>query len=162
MDTGYFEKSENICRGYFTHFNNRTGFFHLITDHYEDKGIIDLTAMDRKGRNCNIELKCRECHINTFETLFIEDKKWDELKKEWEERHFIPIYINFMQDGNHVWFCDLRPYFEEKKEIRTKLVDINNTGYGRYDLQVLRYLLPVRDGVYYELDSQMDRYKRKW
>lgn len=162
MNNNFFNDMEIIDRGYFEHWNNRMRFFQLITDHKDDYGVIDLTAMDKKGRNCNIELKTRTCHINTFDTIFIEDKKWEALYNDWQKKNFVPIYINFMQDGHHVWLVDLRPYFTGEKHIDTKKVDINNNGYERTDIQQTRYLIPVRDGVYYVFNEQTDRYERKW
>ena len=154
---GYMEL---IDRGYFEHWNNRMRFFSLIQDHKDEYGVIDLSAMYAKGRSCNIELKTRTCDIFTFDTIFIEDKKWDALYKDWNEKNIVPLYICFMKDGFHVWLCDLRKYFTGEKHIDTKKVDIDNKGYNRIDKDELRYLIPVRDGVYYEFENE--KYIRKW
>ena len=154
---------EKVNDGFFTHWNNRMRIFREDdTEDILDCSTIDKKLYDRKGRMCNIELKTRDCQINTFDTLFLEEKKWLEFKKDYEEKGFLPIYINFLQDGNHVWLCDLRQFFDGRHKIEKKTVTINNYGYGTQDDNQVRYLIPPRLGVYYELDTSTDKYKRLW
>ena len=163
MNTNWILVMELVNDGYFTHFNNRLGFFKEDkNDNPLDCSILDKHLYDRKGRMCAIELKTRTADINTFDTLFIEEKKWNQFKKEYEEKGFIPIYINFMRDGHHVWLIDLRQYFDGKKHIERKTVTINNQGYEHQDLNEIRYLIPPRDGCYWEFDLSSDKYKRLW
>lgn len=154
---------EKVNDGFFTHWNNRMRIFREDdTEDILDCSIIDKHLYDRKGRMCSIELKTRDADINTFDTLFIEEKKWNEFKKDYEQKCFIPIYINFMRDGNHVWLCDLRQFFDGRHNIEKKTVTINNYGYGTQDNNQVRYLIPPRLGVYYELNLSTDKYERKW
>lgn len=163
MNKKWIQQMELIDNGYFTHWNNRLRFFRENeNDNPLDGSIIDKHLYDRKGRMCAIELKTRTADINTFDTIFIEEKKWLQFKKEYEEMGFLPIYINFMRDGYHVWMVDLRQYFDGKKHIDTKTVTINNQGYGTQDNNQVRYLIPPRDGIYFEFDLSSDKYKRLW
>lgn len=154
---------EKVNDGYFQHFNRRMRFFREDnTEDILDCSILDKHLYDKKGRMCAIELKTRDADINTYDTLFIEDKKWNQFKMEYEEKGFIPIYINFMRDGNHVFLINLEQYFTGKKHIDTKTVQINNYGYQTLDNNQVRYLIPPRDGVYYEINPTTDRFERKW
>lgn len=163
MSKKWIRIMELVNDGYFTHWNNRLGFFkENPADNPLDCSILDKHLYDKKGRMCAIELKTRTADINTFNTLFIEEKKWNQFKKEYEEMGFLPIYINFMRDGHHVWLIDLRQYFDGKKHIETKTVTINNQGYERQDQNEIRYLIPPRDGIYWEFDQSSDKYKRLW
>ena len=73
---------EKVNDGFFTHWNNRMRIFREDdTEDILDGSILDKHLYDRKGRMCSIELKTRDADINTFDTLFIEEKKWDEFKE---------------------------------------------------------------------------------
>lgn len=153
------EKSEVRNDGYLTYFNNRMNFFNV--NRCPTFSTIDYTGVDRKGRRINVEAKVRECDINTYDTLFLEEKKWKALMDGWM-KGIKPIYINFMRDGHHVFIIDLTQYFTGKRHIYTKFVDIANYGYQREDQQVMRYLIPPRDGIYYVFDPAKDKYIRMW
>ena len=56
-----------------------------------------------------------EIQTTTNEEFFIEEKKYNALKKDYEEKNIIPLYINFFQDGYHVWLVNLEQYFNGKK-----------------------------------------------
>ena len=57
---------------------------------------------------------------------------------------------------------NLKPYFTGKKNIEKKSLTIENWGYGRVDEDETRYLIPQRDGVYYEYDSTNDKFNKLW
>ena len=87
---------EKVNDGFFTHWNNRMRIFREDdTEDILDCSTIDKKLYDRKGRMCNIELKTRDCQINTFDTLFLEEKKWLEFKKDYEERDFCLFTLIF-------------------------------------------------------------------
>ena len=153
------ENAETRNDDYMEHFNNRMRFFNV--NRCPTFSTIDYTGTDRKGRRVNIETKVRECEINTYDTLFIEKKKYDALKEGWD-KGIKPLFINFMRDGFHVFLVDLTQYFTGERKIESKFVNIANYGYQREDQQVLRYLIPPRDGVYYEFDKTTEKYKRLW
>lgn len=154
---------EKVNDRYFKFWNSRMNFFDKDeTDDPLDCSILDKHLFDKKGRMCCIELKTRDADINTYDTLFLEEKKWNQFRKEYEETGFIPIFINFMRDCYHVWFIDLRQYFDNRKHIKTKTVNICNFGYGTYDESQVRYLIPPRDGIYYEFDEIKNKFIRKW
>lgn len=49
-----------------------------------------------------------------------------------------------------------------KKKLERKKVTIENWGYGRVDEDEIRYLIPQRDGVYYEYNDTNDRFNKIW
>lgn len=158
------EKHERLDDGYLIFFNNRMKFFKNISQNRETEkySIIDRQLYDKKGRLCNIELKTRYCDIFKYDGIFIEEKKYLALKKDYEEKNIIPLYINFFQDGYHVWLVNLEQYFSGKKKLERKKVTIENWGYGRVDEDETRYLIPQRDGVYYEYNDTNDRFNKIW
>lgn len=158
------EKHERLDDGYLIFFNNRMKFFKNISQKRETEkySIIDRQLYDKKGRLCNIELKTRYCDIFKYDGIFIEEKKYIALKKDYEEKNIIPLYINFFQDGYHVWLVNLEQYFNGKKKLERKKVTIENWGYGRVDEDETRYLIPQRDGVYYEYNDTNDRFNKIW
>lgn len=158
------EKHERLDDGYLIFFNNRMKFFKNISQNRETEkySIIDRQLYDKKGRLCNIELKTRYCDIFKYDGIFIEEKKYLVLKKDYEEKNIIPLYINFFQDGYHVWLVNLEQYFSGKKKLERKKVTIENWGYGRVDEDETRYLIPQRDGVYYEYNDTNDRFNKIW
>lgn len=158
------EKHERLDDGYLIFFNNRMKFFKNISQNRETEkySIIDRQLYDKKGRLCNIELKTRYCDIFKYDGIFIEEKKYLALRKDYEEKNIIPLYINFFQDGYHVWLVNLEQYFNGKKKLERKKVTIENWGYGRVDENETRYLIPQRDGVYYEYNDTNDRFNKIW
>lgn len=158
------EKHERLDDGYLIFFNDRMKFFKDIPQNRETEkySIIDRQLVDKKGRLCNVELKTRYCDIFKYYGIFLEEKKYLVLKKDFEEKNILPLYINFFQDGYHVWLVNLAPYFTGKKNLEKKTFKIDNWGYGRIDENEVRYLIPQRDGVYYEYDSTNDKFNKLW
>ena len=110
-----------------------------------------------------MELKTRFCDINTYDGIFIEDKKWEALKLDYQQNNIIPLYINFFYDYRNVLIFDLRQYFDNKQtQPETKTLTINNWGYSRIDENQLRYILPQRHGTYYQFNKKENKYIRKW
>lgn len=155
----YARQMEQQADEYFNKFNSCMKFFKTQDEDIWNCSIIDKHLVDRKGRKIAIEFKIRLCDINTYDSLFIEAKKWEAFKKDYADGH-IPLYINFLRDGNHVWICDLRQFFDKQSSIEKKTLKINNHGYGRTDIDEVRYLIPQRTGIYYEFEN--NGYIRRW
>ena len=150
---------------YLEFFNKHENFFKKVpkTRETEQYSIIDRQLTDRKDRTVNVEIKTRFCNINTYDGIFIEDKKWEALKLDYIDNNIIPLYINFFYDHRNVLIFDLRQYFDNREtQPETRYVRINNKGYDRIDENQLRYLLPQRHGIYYEFDEEQQKYIRKW
>ena len=132
----YPNKQETLDDLYLTIFNTHKNFFKEIpqTRETEQYSTIDRQLTDRNDRIINVELKTRFCDINTYDGIFIEDKKWEALKQDYQEKGIIPLYINFFYDYRNVLVFDLRQYFDNKQtQPETKYVTINNWGYNRID-----------------------------
>ena len=165
MGNDYPNKQETLDDLYLAIFNTHMKFFKEIpqTRETEQYSTIDRQLTDRNNRIINIELKTRFCDINTFDGLFIEDKKWDALKFDYINKNIIPLYINFFYDYRSILIFDLRQYFDNKQtQPQTKYVTINNWGYNRIDENQLRYILPQRHGIYYQFDKKENKYIKKW
>ena len=161
----YPNTQETLDDLYLQIFNTHMNFFKQIPTERETEqySTIDRQLTDRNNRIINVELKTRMLYINTYDTIFIEDKKWDALKQDYQQKGIIPLYINFFYDYRNVLIFDLRQYFDNKQtQPQTKYVTINNWGYGRTDKNQLRYLLPQRHGIFYEFDQEQQKYIRKW
>ena len=166
MGNDYPNKQETLDDLYLQIFNTHMNFFKEIpqTRETEKYSTIDRQLLDRDGKRLiNVELKTRFCDINTFDGIFIENKKWEALKFDYINKNIIPLYINFFYDHRNVLIYNLRQYFDNKQtQPQTKYVDIDNWGYGRRDLNQLRYILPQRHGIYYQFDKKENKYIRKW
>ena len=165
MENSYPNKQETLDDLYLAIFNTHMKFFKEIpqTRETEQYSTIDRQLTDRNNRIINIELKTRFCDINTFDGLFIEDKKWDALKFDYINKNIIPLYINFFYDYRNILIFDLRQYFDNKQtQPQTKYVTINNWGYNRIDENQLRYILPQRHGIFYQFDKKENKYIKKW
>lgn len=166
MNNDYPDEMEKLDDKYLKFFNDHKKFFIIpnTTERETEKySIIDRQLTDTKNRPCAIELKTRMLYINTYDTLFLEEKKWEALKEEYINNNKIPLFINFFYDHRQVLIYDLRKYFDKKTEQPKKIyLDINNWGYGRIDRHQSRYLLPQRDGIFYEFDQEQDKYIKKW
>ena len=129
MGNGYPNKQETLDDLYLSIFNTHMKFFKEIpqTRETEQYSTIDRQLTDRNNRIINVELKTRFCNINTFDGIFIEDKKWDALKFDYINKNIIPLYINFFYDYRNILIFDLRQYFDNKQtQPQTKYVTINN------------------------------------
>lgn len=165
MGNDYPNKQETLDDLYLQIFNTHMNFFKEIpqTRETEQYSTIDRQLKDRNNRLINIELKTRFCDINTFDGIFIENKKWEALKFDYINKNIIPLYINFFYDYRNVLIFDLRQYFDNKQtQPQTKYVTINNWGYNRVDENQLRYILPQRHGIYYQFDKKENKYIKKW
>lgn len=166
MGNDYPNKQETLDDLYLQIFNTHMNFFKEIpqTRETEKYSTIDRQLLDRDGKRLiNVELKTRFCDINTFDGIFIENKKWEALKFDYINKNIIPLYINFFYDHRNVLIYNLRQYFDNiLPQPETKFVDIDNWGYGRRDLNQLRYILPQRHGIYYEFDKKENKYIKKW
>lgn len=165
MGNDYPNKQETLDDLYLSIFNTHMKFFKEIpqTRETEQYSTIDRQLTDRNNRIINVELKTRFCNINTFDGIFIEDKKWDALKFDYINKNIIPLYINFFYDYRNILIFDLRQYFDNKQtQPQTKYVTINNWGYNRIDENQLRYILPQRHGIYYQFDKKENKYIKKW
>lgn len=166
MENKYPNTQETLDDLYLTIFNTYKQFFKEIpqTRETEQYSTIDRQLLDRDGKRLiNVELKTRFCDINTYDGIFIENKKWDALKFDYTNKNIIPLYINFFYDYRNVLIFDLRQYFDNKQtQPQTKYVTINNWGYNRIDENQLRYILPQRDGIYYQFDKKENKYIKKW
>lgn len=161
----YPNTQETLDDLYLAIFNTHMNFFKEIpqTRETEQYSTIDRQLRDRNNRLINVEMKTRFCDINTFDGIFIEDKKWEALKLDYQQNNIIPLYINFFYDYRNVLIYDLRQYFDNKQtQPQTKYVTINNWGYNRIDKNQLRYILPQRHGIYYEFNKKENKYIKKW
>jgi len=165
MENSYPNKQETLDDLYLAIFNTHMKFFKEIPQirETEQYSTIDRQLTDRNNRIINVELKTRFCNINTFDGIFIEDKKWDALKFDYINKNIIPLYVNFFYDYRNILIFDLRQYFDNKQtQPQTKYVTINNWGYNRIDENQLRYILPQRHGIYYQFDKKENKYIKKW
>ena len=165
MGNVYPNKQETLDDLYLAIFNTHMEFFKEIPQTRETElySTIDRQLTDRNNRIINVELKTRFCDINTFDGIFIEDKKWDAFKFDYINKNIIPLYINFFYDYRNILIFDLRQYFDNKQtQPQTKYVTIKNKGYNRIDENQLRYILPQRHGIYYQFDIKENKYIKKW
>lgn len=166
MNETYFDDMERTDDKYLYIFNDKMHFFIMPKKEERETvkcSTIDRQLIDKKGRKCAVELKLRHCDINTYNGIFCTQKQWEALEREYKENGKIPLYINFFQNQEKVLIYDMRKYYDRKRSFTTKYIpQIQNMGYERVDENQLRYILPQRDGIFYEYDQTKDTYIKKW
>lgn len=157
----YTQQMELMNDEYFNFANNRLHWFRKCEedDNPLDGSVIDKYLLDRRGEPCCVELKIRDCDINTFNGVFIEEKKFNQMREDFYNG-IIPLYINFFRDKYHFCMWDMRRYFKGKEPEKVECT-INNYGYGSVD-HVYRYKLPQYHGHYFVYYPNSDRYVKEW
>lgn len=132
----YFDKMEEEDYIKLVELNDHIKWFDKI-ERNEKMDRIDIDATDKRGRKVNIELKSRLCTFGTYPTIFIEEEKYDNLMRKWENNNEIPLYINFFfANKTAVW--DLRKF----KNMEKSNITIFNKGKNIVE-SVTRYNLPI-------------------
>lgn len=152
----YYEESEKTDNAYFERFNDYMKWF-TITERQGHFNRIDYYCTDKKGRNVSVELKLRYNTINTFDSIFIEEEKFSTMINKFNNENFLPLFINFFQNGDNVAVWDLRKYADKKPELIEKI--ILDPGVNQTKL-VKRYLLPTKDAHYYEFEN--NKFIQRW
>lgn len=137
IDIKYHREFERKDDELFQDFKENTNIFSEAYRNSE-MSIIDYSAKDIKGRFCSIELKSRLCETTKYPTTFIECSKFWKMIEKWEQKGFIPLYINFYEDG--VMLFDLRKFSEVFQKPPTEIT-INNKGYYNQRHTTYRYEL---------------------
>lgn len=136
MDWAYFERMEIEDFNKLKEINYDLKWFtELERNTLLDR--IDIEAKDRKGRRVNIELKSRIIPIDKYDTIFIEEDKYNNMMRKWENEGVIPLYINFF-NGGIVGVWDLRKF------PNPDMTNVTICNKGRQTIEnVNRYILPV-------------------
>lgn len=152
----YYEQNETMDNSNLEKFNKYINWFTKMErqGHFSR---IDWLCVDTKNRNCSVELKTRFVDINKFDTIFIEPDKYQCMINKYNNEGYIPLYINFMQDADHVAVFDLRKFNKNNTETISKIIlDKGDNQVKKVD----RMLLPVRQCSYYEFEN--NKYIKRW
>lgn len=152
----YVDKFEKLSVILLDTLNGRARWFTQI-DRLPQTSPIDFKGVDRHGRNVAIEVKMRYCHVNTYDSIFLNPEKYRALLMAGEQG-FIPLYINFLQDADHFILWDLNQVTPDHTEER----HVTNGATGNPNEHCVKYMLNIKDGAYYEFDHVQKRYKRRW
>lgn len=149
MAVNYFDTMEDIDAKHIEDFNQVMGWF-LELERQPKMSEIDYKAIDMRGRKANIELKTRYNNLNTFDKIFIETKKYQNLIHHWTYYKENPLYVNFFDDG-----IDFYVVVWDLKKIpnpETHVVKIFNKGKEKEEV-VERFLLPLREATIYKKNN---------
>lgn len=152
----YVDKFEKLSVTLLGTLNSRTRWFREM-ERLATSSPIDFKAIDRNGRDVAIEVKMRYCYVNTYEHIYLNPEKYRALMAANDEG-FIPLYINFLQDGDHFLMWDLSKVTPDHVEE----ANVTNGATGNQHEHCLKYMLAVKEGMYFEYDVQSGRYKRRW
>lgn len=144
IDNQYHEASERECDSLFDDFATNSNIFKTAMRNPKYSKI-DYTAVDKKNRFCNVELKKRECSTDTYSTTFIECEKAWELINKYGMKQYIPLYINFFNDG--VLLFDLRKYDNPVTDLKYNNVEVIDKGYNNVHYRTWRMELPNTDAI---------------
>lgn len=97
MNKTYFKESEKRCLEIFSKWNSDIDFLKTTG------ATPELSCIDASGETsilrCAIELKNRKEGITTFKDVFVESKKLAYLYLMNTTHNFVPLYINFFNNG---------------------------------------------------------------
>ena len=99
----YYEESEQIGNQLFTKWANEVNVFSEM-ERQPLLSKVDWICKSKKGNLVNCELKVR--NTLSYQTIFIEPGKYNNLVRLWNEKRIIPWYINLC--GDEVLVFDLR------------------------------------------------------
>ena len=99
----YYEESEQIGNELFTKWANEVNVFSEM-ERQPLLSKVDWICKSKKGNLVNCELKGR--NTLSYQTIFIEPGKYNNLVRLWNEKRIIPWYINLC--GDEVLVFDLR------------------------------------------------------
>ena len=99
----YYEDSEQIGNELFTKWANEVNVFSDM-ERQPLLSKVDWICKSKKGNLVNCELKVR--NTLSYQTIFIEPGKYNNLVRLWNEKRIIPWYINLCDD--EVLVFDLR------------------------------------------------------
>ncbi len=99
----YYEESEQIGNELFTKWANEVNVFSEM-ERQPLLSKVDWICKSKKGNLVNCELKVR--NTLSYQTIFIEPGKYNNLVRLWNEKRIIPWYINLC--GDEVLVFDLR------------------------------------------------------
>ena len=99
----YYEDSEQIGNELFTKWANEVNVFSEM-ERQPLLSKVDWICKSKKGNLVNCELKVR--NTLSYQTIFIEPGKYNNLVRLWNEKRIIPWYINLC--GDEVLVFDLR------------------------------------------------------
>lgn len=108
----------------------------------------DASGITRDGQHINIELKYRNININTYPTIYIESHKIADMLLDYVTLDYVPLYVNFLNDGHVVVFNLAKLNHRPKtvcKYIKSKL-------YEGFEL-AKRQELDMRDAFIYKLEN---------
>ena len=153
----YFNANEKTDFEKLISFNDKKQFFNELYKTPE-KHVYDASGRTNDNRQTAIELKSRNAVLtknNTLsghnfndETAFIEDEKFTGLMLQHVINGAIPLYINFLADGNIlVWNLT-----KLKRLPEHKVVIIKNKGYGTME-KCYREGLFISDAKIYSLNN---------
>ena len=151
MNTRYFNDSEDKCWKSLNDLNQKKNYFKELTKSPSGSSW-DASGITRDGRRAIIELKHRNAILDgnsvsgtNFHSdgLFIEIHKHSSLMLHWVVDGLIPLYINFLQDGNVVIFNLLKlTHYKEYNNLKVK-----SLGYEKMEMNARRYNLFLDDAT---------------
>lgn len=153
----FYEKSEVICNDYFYFLNDNLKWFTTI-ERNELTNKVDFKCINRTGTTCNVELKIRQNDINTFNDIFIEEKKYKNLMNQYKLYNIKPLYINWFIDKYHFIVFDLSTISKMTFYPDVKIYD-KGDGNTKYEN---RYGLYARNGSYYIYNNNKKLFEKKW
>lgn len=155
MEKNYFTQNEEKGWNLLNQLNDKYHYFKELT-HSPSGTTWDVSGYTRDGRKVIIELKTRNAIMtpqNTVSgvnfndnTLFIENNKFSILLMEHVVGGFIPLYINFLQDGN-VIIHNLLKLNKYREDHKTKIISRGYEKYGGYERNCFRLCLYLDDAT---------------
>lgn len=150
MDIRIFDYYENSDYNKLLDFNNKTHIFKEIVP-AEYMEYYDASACTITNQGSRIELKSRKATTFQYDTLFIEDTKLN-IIVDYMIYNDLPLYINFMEDGNTVIFnlnfskWKNRPDYKKQRTY--------SPSYESWEYQGKNYL-PISEAFIYDKEGKL-------
>ena len=155
MEKNYFITNEENGWSLLQKLNDKYNYFTELT-HSPSASTWDVSGYTRDGRKVIIELKTRQMVLlpdgqlsgqgYTCDTIFIEHNKHSFLLMEHVVDGFVPLYINFLEDGT-VIIHNLLHITHFKEDVKSKITSRGYTKYGGYERNAARLCLYLDDAT---------------
>lgn len=120
---------------------------------------IDASGKTSDDKVINIEIKSRDCNIDTYQSLMIETHKALPLLNEYIEYDRIPLYVNFLKDEHVVVYNMLKipegKKFMKREKTWSKL-------YKCWEWQYKEYISIDAAFIYKKVNNQYKLIQKGW
>lgn len=151
IEKKYVEKQENKASEYLNKLNKSNKWFMSLYKTKNRYNSIDFKAISQREHFCDIEVKIRNTDATKYDTIMIDEYKFNELIKGNSDKAY---YIQFMVDDSKFWIINLKKLKEE--DMTKEVTTIHHTQGAIYDSW--KYFIPIELGDIFVYNNIKKKY----